>query len=194
MSSEIQARGPLDGRQIQANGVRLAGLPSAALVNVRGPIADAAIDKALKRVIGCQRPTRPNSIEVGKAGRILWLGPDEWLVELPTDGALDQTALEAALASTQATVCAVGAGLARVSVEGSQARWLLAAGSPLAGDRTAIAAGDCAQTRLAHASVIVVAESADALTVLVRRSMAGYLWQWFEAASARLESAQPAAS
>jgi len=75
MSSEIQARGPLDGRQIQANGVRLAGLPSAALVNVRGPIADAAIDKALKRVIGCQRPTRPNSIEVGKAGRILWLGP-----------------------------------------------------------------------------------------------------------------------
>lgn len=194
MSSNAQPRGPLDGREIKAQALRISGLPSGRLINLRAPAGAQAVDQVLQKQLGCARPIQPNTLKTGQAGRILWLGPDEWLIALADDGEVSETAIELALADTDATVCGVGAGLARVRIEGSQARWLLGAGSPLPSDSAAMAPGGCAQTRLAHASIIVVAESADALTVLVRRSMADYLWHWFEQAVARLEPSRPAAS
>ena len=194
MSSNAQPRGPLDGREIQAQSLRLSGLPSGRLINLRAPASAAAVDQAMHKLLGCARPTQPNTLATGQAGRILWLGPDEWLIELAHGSEVSESAIQSALMDTGATLCEVGAGLARVRIEGTQARWLLGAGSPLPSDSAAMAPGGCAQTRLAHASIIVVAESTDALTVLVRRSMAGYLWHWFEQAVARLEPPRPVAS
>lgn len=194
MSSNAQPRGPLDGREIRTEDLCLSGLPSGRFINLRAPADAQAVDQALQAQLGCTRPTQPNTQQAGQAGRMLWLGPDEWLIELAEGSPVSENAIEAALADTDATLCMVGAGLARVHIEGTQARWLLGAGSPLPSDSAAMAPGGCAQTRLAHASVIIVAESADALTVLVRRSMAGYLWHWFEQAVARLEPSRPAVS
>jgi len=183
----LTRQGPLDGRVLDGPGVCLTGLPSAAAFNLRADPAADAIDAALKDWLGAPRPLVPNTQSNGARGRILWLGPDEWLVVMPDPAdSATETNLRGLLPE-EARLCAVGDGLARVAVEGGAGRWLLAAGCPLDPSSPALGEGGCAQTRLAHASVIIVPESAERLLVYVRRSMARYLWTWLETAVTRLE-------
>ena len=79
----LTRQGPLDGRVLDGPGVCLTGLPSAAAFNLRADPAADAIDAALKDWLGAPRPLVPNTQSAGARGRILWLGPDEWLVVMP---------------------------------------------------------------------------------------------------------------
>ncbi|GAA1010875.1 2Fe-2S iron-sulfur cluster-binding protein [Acrocarpospora pleiomorpha] len=91
----------------------------------------------------------------------VWLGPDEWLVIGPSEvRGVD-----------------VSAQWAVVRVSGGRARELLAHGCALDLHPEVFPAGRCAQTLLARAQIILVAES-DGFLVLVRASFARYLAAW----------------
>ncbi|MEM7172499.1 MAG: sarcosine oxidase subunit gamma family protein [Pseudomonadota bacterium] len=50
-------------------------------VNLRGDSADKAVIKGAKAALGCDLPLDACTVASAKAGhKVLWLGPDEWLV------------------------------------------------------------------------------------------------------------------
>lgn len=161
--------------------------PFTAMAVVRAERGGAAA-RAAADVLGAELPTRANTWVRTSAGKVVWLGPDEWLV-------LDETAtpwgLEDALRSRLAPVggAAIDVSAQRVvlRLHGPHAQELLRAGTAVDVDPRRFPAGSCAQTNLAQAGVVLLAlgDGGDEFEVLVRTSFAGYLAAWL--ADAALE-------
>ena len=121
----------------------------------------------------------------GTAVAIAWLGPDEWLVLTPPDGA-DATAdaLRENLAGQHAAVVDVSDYYTTIRVSGPRSRDVLVKGTPLDLHPRNFGPGQCAQTRLAHATVLIIQDDDEpGYDVQVRWSMAEYLLDWLEDAA-----------
>ncbi|WP_172973184.1 sarcosine oxidase subunit gamma [Spiribacter salilacus] len=160
------------------------------------------LSDSVSKKLGLELPTTPNQVAANKQARLMWLSPDEWLLEAFEAEAADVEGL----LSNRGSLVSVGHGLVKLQISGDQALHLLAAGTSLDLAQE-LTPGRCLQTRLAQVSVIITAEPADpaelaelaepdadghanqtpTITLWVRRSMAHYLWRWFEASLDRLE-------
>jgi sarcosine oxidase subunit gamma len=158
-------------------------------ITVRGDAADPAFTRAVEQAIGLAPPGEPNTVagppDLAEGPRMLWLGPDEWLV---VAAGASETDLAAALASAtegqHAAVVDVSDGRAVIAISGRDARDLLAKGCPLDLHPTSFAPGRCAQTLIAHAHVIVHrVDDGSRYEVYVHGSFADYLWRWLEDAA-----------
>lgn len=153
--------------------------------NLRGDAGDGGFGAALEAEFGAALPSDPNTASEGRGGvRLLWLGPDEWLVVGPDGGGLGDQ-LSAALDGFHAAVTDVGESRAVIELTGSGVRGLLAKGCALDFHDRVFAEGRCAQSTLARAHVIVHRPAAKTPTyqVYVHRSFAEYLWTWIEDAA-----------
>src|SRR3546814_8055500 len=56
-------------------------LPFLELNIIRGNSAEPELVQAIKDVVGVDLPVRPNTVAVGRAYALWWLGPDEWLAQ-----------------------------------------------------------------------------------------------------------------
>ncbi len=183
----------LDGRAQAsrgAAGVALAERPHRGMVNLRLDPSDEIAMNAFAEAFGFALPAQPNTSAGNGEASALWLGPDEWWIVTPGPGpeAGPELAdkLRAALADRFAAVTEVGEGRTCIRIAGRKARALLQKGCPLDLHPRAFAAGACAQTLLAKATVAIhlvadesVAEG-PAFEVYVLRSFAEYLWAWIE--------------
>ncbi len=162
--------------------VALSERPHRGQIDLRG--RGRAFGEAVKGVLGFALPGRVNTAagnrDLAKGPRALWLGPDEWLVVTAPGGeAALAGALAKAVAETPAAVTDVGEGRTVIGLSGAEARPVLMKGCSLDLHPRAFAAGRCAQTRLAKASVILHQTSdAPAYDIYVHRSFAEYLWAW----------------
>ncbi|MCZ2818117.1 sarcosine oxidase subunit gamma [Modestobacter sp. VKM Ac-2984] len=143
------------------------------------------------RIRGTALPTAPNTWAPAGDGRLIWLGPDEWLLTSPG------TAPEALEEELQTLLRPVGGSAADVSAQrislrlgGPQARQVLAKGCSIDLHPRVFTAGQSTQTALGQAAVVLLALDEDEFAVLVRSSFAGYLASWLLDAS--LEHADPA--
>jgi sarcosine oxidase subunit alpha len=119
-----------------------------------------ATPQALERTLGLL-PSAPNTVAAGDGFRVLWLGPDEFLV-----------VGEAALRDLRRVDVTHGREVIRLAD-----RDVLAKGCGLDLDPRVFPAGRCAQTLLARAQVILEAHGEEML-VYVRSSYAPYLRAW----------------
>jgi sarcosine oxidase subunit gamma len=150
-------------------------------VNLRCDPADLVLTGALERVLGCALPRMPNTFQVASAGhRVLWLGPDEWLVITPEgQEAFVAQSLRGARGEAFATVIELGSGQTVIEVRGRRAREVIAKGCPLDLHPRVFGPGRCAQSRLARALVTLLqVDAGPTFELIVRRSFADYLWQW----------------
>ncbi|MFD2093804.1 sarcosine oxidase subunit gamma [Blastococcus deserti] len=170
------------------------GLPDAVRITAEPfvAMADVRVDPSSgARVRGAALPTTPNTWVPAGDGRLVWLGPDEWLLTSPGTA---PEALEAELAealrpaggvavdvSAQRTVLRLG---------GPRVREVLAKGCSLDLHPRVFVPGTSAQTALGQAGVVLLALGGDEFAILVRSSFAGYLATWLLDAS--LEYADPA--
>lgn len=170
-------------------GVVLSELTFRRQITVRGDANDPAFTQAVERAIGVAPPIEPNTVagpaDLAGGPRILWLGPDEWLV---VGAASTNTDLAGTLASAtegqHAAVVDVSDGRTVIAISGRDARDLLAKGCPLDLHPSAFAPGRCAQTLVAHAHVILhQIDGVPRYEVYVHRSFADYLWRWLEDAA-----------
>ena len=162
--------------------VTLSERPHRGKINVRAR-RDALA--AVAAVLGMALPITPNTVTSDGARRALWLGPDEWLIATPP-GAEDALAaqIEKAVAGLHAAVTDVTDGRTVIALAGECARDVLAKGCGLDLHPRAFRAGQCAQSTLARASVIVHQTTDEpAFDIYVDRSFAQYLWSWLEDAS-----------
>jgi sarcosine oxidase subunit gamma len=169
------------------DGLRITAEPFVALADLRVDPASGV------QVRGATPPTTPNTWVAAGDGRLVWLGPDEWLV---TSAGTAPEALEAELADVLRPVdgVAVDVSAQRIGlrITGARAREVLAKGCAIDLHPRAFGRGSSAQTTLGQAGVILLAlgDDGEDFAVLVRSSFAGYLATWLLDAS--LEYADPA--
>ena len=170
---------------IAADGPSLCERPFTAKLNLRGDPADAGFRSAVEAALGVPLPVAPNTAAGGGAVTVLWLGPDEWLVS----GAAGREAglaadLRAALGETLCAVTDVTEAQTIIALGGARARAVLRKGCRIDLHPRAFRPGQCAQTALAKAQVLLH-QTGDApdYDIYVDRSFAEYLWLWLDDAS-----------
>ncbi len=158
----------------------MAAAPDFIRLLLRGAPDDAFLS-AVCGVAGVAPPMTPNTAAIGNAAAILWLGPDEWLVE---SEALPLGDLAAAMAGMHAAVVDVSDAYAVIRMEGVRVPDILASGCSL--DLYPRVFPGVARTFLGKTDVLLHRlEPADAPTfnVYVARSYAEYLWHWLAVAA-----------
>jgi len=186
MAELMHKASPLSGRAgVAGGGVAIAERPLLGKVIVRGSIADAAFRDAVAEAAGTPLPTEANTVSTGDAATICWLGLDEWQIVSAEDAAAPlAAALIEKLAGQHAAVVDVTDYYLTIRVTGARARDILVKGTPFDLHPSLFAPGQCAQTRLAHASVLIHAiDDTPTYDLHIRWSMAEYLLDWLEDAA-----------
>ena len=187
----------IDGRVAEASadpGVRLQERRFPYLLNLRIAVGDQAIRQAVGQALGDALPHQANTTsEVGGAV-VCWLGPDEWLIIAPHGSDSLAYQLEAAIGGQHAALTDISDARAVIRLSGRHAREVLEKGCDLDLHATAFAIGDCAQSGLAQAAVLLrrLADPAPDETtweIYVERSFGTYLWMWLEDAALEYELA-----
>ncbi len=159
-------------------GVILRELPRYGYVNLRGDGDDEAFVDAIAGETGCCLPREPNTVVTGDRGEAIWLGPDEWYLRTAVGeahGLVER--LELALEGQGVALNDVSSGQATFALEGPHARDVLEKGCTLDLHPRVFTPGQCAQTLLAKAGVVLV-PTGYGYEIIVRRSFADYLFVW----------------
>ncbi len=186
MAENWQRQSPLTHRGLAAHdeeAAATAGLVMAerrflSKVTLRG----GADGNAVRKTLGVSLPGEPNRVEGGNNLFALWLGPVEWLIVGPPDAERAITdRLEKAFPG--AAVVDVTEGRTTIRLRGPMVRDILAMGCPLDLHPRLFGPGECAQSTLGRAAVILhQVEKDPVFDVHVERSQADYLWTWLETA------------
>jgi len=169
----------LTGLPRQGAGIGLRLHSGRAWLNLRGSADTARFDAAVTAVIGTGLPRVPNTFSEGRT-RVFWLAPDEWLIESREEASAALLAdLGPALSAWHHSLNDVSGGMTHLSLEGAAVRELLSKGCTLDLHPKRLRAGDCAQTGLARAAVLMIGNEDPArIELIVRRSFAEYLVRW----------------
>lgn len=154
--------------------------PHTGKIDLRGDAADKAFLDAVKGAVGVAPPLEPNSVAKAKGNDVLWLGPDEWLVVTP-EGAQQavENALREALEGQHVSVVDVSDARTVIRLHGTRARDVLMKGCPLDLHARAFGPGQCAQTIIAKAGVLIhQRDDKPTYDIYVLCSFARYLWDW----------------
>lgn len=148
-------------------------VPFLAQVGLR---VDPAKAGAVEAALGFPLPTANRVAESG-GRRALWLGPDEWLV-IAADG--EERSLVALLEEALTSGCAVDLSANRTGLRlaGPAARDVLATCCSLDLHPRVFGPGQCVQTLIQKAGVLIEARGDDDYLLLVRPSFAAYVAEW----------------
>lgn len=152
-----------------------------AIVNIRGDGKDAAFVSAVKAVTGVDLPVKPNTTATAGDFRILWLGPTEWWI-VTTGGVEEKLVadLRQAFTGQHAAVIDVSESRTVITLSGAKARDVLARGCSLDLHPRVFGPGQCAQTGLTKANIMLdQIDGTPSFEIYILKSFGDYLWQWF---------------
>jgi sarcosine oxidase subunit gamma len=154
-------------------------------INLRGDARDSRFTDVVETVIGGELPVAANTVNDAQGNVVYWLGPDEWLiVTLGEYRAMIESELRMALAGLHCAVTDVSGGQTVVHLRGTHVRELLAKGCPIDLHARAFGIGQCAQSHLAKAPILIgQIENQPCFEIIIRRSFADYFWLWLEDAA-----------
>lgn len=165
-------------------GVTLRERPFLGYINLRGDADDSAFLEAVRDIVGVDLPLEPNTIIEGAQRTTIWLGPNEWYVVTLAGMERELVArLEEALAGRHFAVNDVTGNYTTIVLAGPRAREVLEKGCTLDLHPRAFTSGQCAQTLLAHAGMLVRPQGDGSFELVVRRSFADYVFVWLEDAA-----------
>jgi sarcosine oxidase subunit gamma len=159
--------------------------PALDYINLRGDPSDRKFLGAVNKVLREDLPLASNTFKSGLS-TAYWLGPDEWLIVTPAgDRPTLPTLLDDALQGMHASMNVVTGGQVAMRIGGDNAVALLAKGCTLDLHPKTFLAGQCAQTGLAKAGILLSkVDYTPTFDVIVRRSFAEYLAKWLQRAGA----------
>jgi sarcosine oxidase subunit gamma len=170
---EIIIGGPSDA------GVVLTEIPFRTKLVLRGHLSEKAFVTAVKSVLGAAPPPEPNTVASAKDVRILWTGPDEWMVY--GDDAALAGKLSKALEGQHAAVTEVTEHHTTIRLSGRHARDVMAKGCAIDLHPRAFGPGKCAQSHIGRITVLFdQLDEVPTYDILVRSSFAEYLWSYLE--------------
>jgi sarcosine oxidase subunit gamma len=172
--------------RLERAGVNLRERPFLGHIVLRANPADC-VSAAMTESLGVIVPSVPNTVAFGLDATVLCLGPDEWLLlTAPGCEILLADRVRNALKGVHSAIADVTSGHTVVRLSGPNAGDVLAKGCTVDIHPRVFSRGQCSQTRIAKAGVILLpADESGAFDIVVRRSFAEYLAMWL--ADAALE-------
>ncbi|MEZ5877446.1 MAG: sarcosine oxidase subunit gamma family protein [Tepidamorphaceae bacterium] len=156
-------------------------LPFTTQIGLRGDASDAAFVKAVKAAIGVAPPSEACTVAVKGDNRVLWLGPDEWLVVAPDDveGAL-LSKLEKGLAKLGAVAIDLTGNRTVIELSGPSARAVLEKGCYHDMHPRAFPVGRVVGTLIAHTQLFLerASDNPETFRLYVRSSFARHMAEW----------------
>lgn len=151
--------------------------PLSGKLNLRGNPRDAAFLGAVEQTL-VALPAQANTVTRRQSIMASWLGPDEWLITTPLDQVANHAAqLRSALGQSPFALTDVSDYTTTLRLRGPQAAQILATATPLDLRAHAFAPGQCAQTRLGHAGILLWAiDDTPTYDIQIRWSFAQYLF------------------
>lgn len=169
---------------------------------VRGPrtvVSVRAVPHARARAgraLGLEALPATGKTAVGELGTCLWVRPDEWLIAATSGTAATIiTSLEAVLSPSDGAVIDISASRVVVELRGATSRDVLASCCPLDLHPRAFGPGDCAQSLIAKASVLLhLVDGTPRWELYVRPSFVAYAVAWLSDAMKPGATASPPAT
>ena len=154
--------------------------PHLGKINLRGHPGDVAFMEAVAEILGARPPVEANRVCAAGEHNILWLGPNEWLIVTPEGRQGEvEAALAAALEGRHVSIVDTTDARTTIRLHGANARDVLMKGCPLDLDPRVFGPGQCAQSILARADILVhQLDDAPTYDIYVLCSFARYLWDW----------------
>lgn len=168
------------------DGLSEVGFPSQ--INLRGNSDDADFRAGIETAAGVALPLKANTVSSKKDSKILWLGPDEWLLVSvkPVEALLKK--LNKALEGQHVSCSDVTANRAILQISGPHIHKVLMKSSNMDFHPRVFGPGRAAQTTLAKAPVIFEQVSDDSFHLYLRNSFARYCAEWLMDAFAEYET------
>lgn len=163
-------------------GVVLGEAAHRTIINIRGDSGDAAFTAAVKSATGVDLPVKANTVNSANGISILWLGPNEWWVVAAPDRSDELVpALRQAFQGQHTAVIDVSESRTVITVSGPKARDLLARGISLDLHPRVFGPGQCAQTGMARANILLhQIDDKPSYDIYVLKSFSDYLFRWSE--------------
>ncbi len=160
-------------------GIDIEVRPFLSYINLRGDVGDKQFIEASSAALGQTLPLKVNSTSSG-AHSIFCLGPDEWLIETENNDELVEK-LRVHLSSFTNALTNASAGYISFYLSGPRCIDVLAKGCTLDLHARTFLTGQCAQTGLASANILIskLADEPE-FNIVVRRSFAEYLALWLQ--------------
>ena len=166
--------------QTAMNGARATGYvdvseaPATGMITLRGDLADAGVQKAVKSVMGAGVPSTL-AVTDADVGQILWMSPDELMIVCAYDQA-DQVVADliAALGETHSMVVNVSDARAVFDLNGFATFEIIAKLAPI--DMKSMQAGTVRRTRFAQIPAAFWMTSNDSARIICFRSVAEYMF------------------
>jgi sarcosine oxidase subunit gamma len=135
---------------------------------------------AVAEAVGAAPPVTANTAVKAGKNNILWLGPNEWLVVTPEGKQGEaEAALRLALEGQHVSIVDGTDARTTIRLHGANARDVLMKGCPLDLHPRAFGPGQCAQTILAKADVLIhQLDDTPTYDIYVLCSFSRYLWDW----------------
>ena len=174
----------------EPTGVELGETAFFGQIGLRLDASNKEICDLAERGLGFALPVKANSATTKGQKSALWLGPDEWLLVMPAEQTAKQLqVLIKALDGQHAAVFDVSDSRITLSLSGVNARDVLKKGCGLDLHPDVFGPGQCAQSTLALAHVLMHQTAEDKKTgaatyrLFIHRSFAEYTWAWLEDAA-----------
>lgn len=176
-SAAAERRPALADETFEAEGVKLAVLPSAERILLRAPAVSV---NALSKALGVKLPQKPKISATEGRRTALWLGPDEWLV-------IDEAGKDplADCAKVEALHSAVGISHRNVaiSVTGTAAAATVNGGCPQDLSPAAFPVGACSRTVLGKVEIVLYRSAEETFRIECWRSFSDYAWTFLNEAA-----------
>ena len=165
-------------------GIQAHVLDSVIQINLRGDSEDAHFLRGVEATLGQAVPLVPNTVTIGEH-HVYWLGPNEWLIVSTATKASGLAAgLQGALMNQHVAINDISGGQVTVRLEGDKVRDTLSKGCSIDFHIDAFRPGDCAQSGLAKAGVLIgCIDRPITIELIVRRSFADYVARWLQHAA-----------
>lgn len=153
-------------------------------LTLRGDAKDSAFAGAVHQALGLELPSALMLVTAGETS-LQWLGPDEWLLVVPsgTEFAVEQK-LRAALDGQHISIVNVSGGQTLLELTGPKVREVLMKSSSYDVHPNNFPVGKAVGTVFAKSQLVIRHTGEDTWELVVRRSFADYVWLWLQDASA----------
>lgn len=161
-------------------GVRIKAIENKSFLLLKGRRDNAPLSEAVILELSLQAPA-PRTATSNEAQVLMWLGPNEWLLELPVEhAATTLERLNVRLGGTSAAVTDISESFAGLELEGEHAMDILMSGCSLDLRPEAFGLSSVVRTAVANTTMIVRRTGDSNWRLLFDRSEAAYFFGWLQ--------------
>ncbi len=174
---------PVDNKSVDA-GVILREDGSKGHCNLRGNADDDAFRTGVEAALKARLPVTPGYWSAAADASVYWLGPNEWLLLVAAGREADvQRNLRHTL-SGHFSIVDISGGQTLINLSGDAVDFVLKKSCTYDFHPLSFGQGRCVQTTFAKATALVARKKDGSYDLVIRRSLADYLFRWIANAAA----------